>query len=592
MDDVIDFAVIGAGVAGTYAAWRLATAPVENLKRLLPGLDGRPTIRLFEEASRIGGRLHTEKVPGLPFHVEMGGMRYTPNQLLLNKLVNILELRPTIFDYPLRLMHLRGRRLRVKPATGSWCVTCGAPGGFPYELRTLDLGPLKFGGECVELVKHTIRSALLDIKIEETGANADDRRAILEELRKLRGPDSQFDKLILNARQWRILKEFGTIGAEPRAHLYELGFWNLLQSHLTNEEASFIHDGLGYESIVANWNVGEVIPWFLSDFGTRSYLTLEEGMAEVPERLAARFSVSGGSSISRNHHLRAILKDKGDQTLLKLEFDVLRQAAGVEHKQIKARHVILAIPKKALKRIETRDLWAEDKRRRFEGLLDSVAEHALFKLFLGYDRAWWGDAQALGFAKGQAVTDSPIRQVYYYEPGRDGSGVIMASYNDERYVEFWRPMLARPGGPWCEHRERLREDLGEPTVLDIFGVPKPLVDEAHDQLSRLHGEGVKIPYPSVALVRDWSAEPFGAGWHTWNVQKKSWKLVRELSKPFQDLNLYTCGEAYSCEQGWIEGALKSAELLMITMGIPRPNWVNAQDLAALKSDSLEEYVTT
>jgi len=152
--------------------------------------------------------------------------------------------------------------------------------------------------------------------------------------------------------------------------------------------------------------------------------------------------------------------------------------------------------------------------------------------------------------------------------------------------------LDRKVASWCEHPERLSADLDEPELLDLFGVPKPLVDKVHRQLSQLHGEGVAIPYPSVALVRDWSAQRGRAGWHTWNAREKSWELARQLSKPFQDLNLYTCGEAYSCEQGWIEGALKSAELLMITMGIPGPTWVTTQDLTELKSDSLEDYVTT
>jgi protoporphyrinogen oxidase len=70
----LEIAVVGGGVSGAYSAWRL-----QQLKT-------QAHIGLFEYSDRIGGRLYTATMPGLP-HVkaELGGMRYIPGQHILVK---------------------------------------------------------------------------------------------------------------------------------------------------------------------------------------------------------------------------------------------------------------------------------------------------------------------------------------------------------------------------------------------------------------------------------------------------------------------------------------------------------------------------
>jgi len=61
----LDIAIVGGGVSGVYAAWRL--------RRDMPHL----RIRLFEASERIGGRLHSVSFPQAPHLVaEAGGMRF------------------------------------------------------------------------------------------------------------------------------------------------------------------------------------------------------------------------------------------------------------------------------------------------------------------------------------------------------------------------------------------------------------------------------------------------------------------------------------------------------------------------------------
>jgi lysine 2-monooxygenase len=101
----LDVAIVGGGVAGTYAAWRL--------QRERPDL----RIRLFEASDRIGGRLHSIVFPEAPhLVVEAGGMRFLEAHRRVSGLVKKLGL--TAREYPIdrdydRVM-LRGRNYSVR----------------------------------------------------------------------------------------------------------------------------------------------------------------------------------------------------------------------------------------------------------------------------------------------------------------------------------------------------------------------------------------------------------------------------------------------------------------------------------------------
>jgi lysine 2-monooxygenase len=69
----VDFAVVGAGVAGLYVAWRLLSDPAYATK----------SIALFDTADRVGGRILSVTIPDTPYVTELGAMRYLPDQILM-----------------------------------------------------------------------------------------------------------------------------------------------------------------------------------------------------------------------------------------------------------------------------------------------------------------------------------------------------------------------------------------------------------------------------------------------------------------------------------------------------------------------------
>jgi lysine 2-monooxygenase len=106
----LDVAIIGAGVSGCYAAWRLAAAN--------PDL----SIGVFERNDRIGGRLWSVTPTGMTEQVaELGGMRIANNQTPLLNLTSELGLMldPYPATEPDDFYYLRGIRTRAKDLTCS-----------------------------------------------------------------------------------------------------------------------------------------------------------------------------------------------------------------------------------------------------------------------------------------------------------------------------------------------------------------------------------------------------------------------------------------------------------------------------------------
>ncbi|MEF9672656.1 NAD(P)-binding protein [Pseudomonas sp. PCH446] len=130
----LDVAVVGGGVSGTYSAWRLQQVHGDT-----------QNIALFEYGDRIGGRLFSINLPGLPNVVaEVGGMRYIPGpdgHVLVDNLVKHLKLPSQ--DFPMgapkpvysknNLFYLRGKRFRYRDFVE-------APEKIPYDLAWSERG--------------------------------------------------------------------------------------------------------------------------------------------------------------------------------------------------------------------------------------------------------------------------------------------------------------------------------------------------------------------------------------------------------------------------------------------------------------------
>lgn len=521
-DDILDVAIVGGGVSGVYSAWRLLT-------------DGKlKNIKVFEASDRIGGRLLSVPAPKIPNMVaELGGMRILPAvQPLIGNLIQTLngELsgRDQIVTYPFpvdqdqNLAYLRGVYLRLIDFTTR-------PDRVPYQLTFQEHGKTS-GTIMVNAIEQIVPG------ITDSSVTAEQRQ--------------------------RMAREASFAGVP----LYRQGFWNVLMRVVSGEAFQFSVDSGGYDSTLSNWNAADAIPWFLSDFGVDpKYEGFKNGFQQVPLTLANLVEAARKGTIEKNAKLKTFTHDPKAGTFeLRFEGGSTRRA----------RALILAMPRRSLELISS-PLLSDPT---VAGLIKSVTPRPLFKLFTTYTSPWW---LAAGVQAGRTVTDLPVRQTYYWpqnngQPALSGRAMLMASYDDGTNISFWDGLRPKRGQGW-------RPEAKNATELEIFEgeadrentdpewrkyhAPFRMVREVARQLQQIHGLGF-VPTVVDAAFKDWGDDPFGGGWNNWNIGVKSWEVKEEIVQPLGDqVPLHICGEAYSDAQGWVEGALQTADLMLAKFGL-------------------------
>ena len=496
-NNVIDYAIVGAGVAGTYCAWRLKQAyPDQN-------------IVLFEYSDRIGGRLFTRQLPDIPhINAELGGMRFIPGeQPLITSLVKNLGLETRKFpmggdDDPSGLgnyAYFRGKHLRVG------------------ELNDSKKVPFKLNWSVKNKNPDQIQTQVMKLLVPDW---------------KERSFDDWFDVNVFGKPLWKF------------------GFWNLLYRVLEPDAYAFLKCGSGYDTNVSNGNAVTLLPTGGDYSSTVQFLTLVEGMNALPVKLAHEFERQGGQ-IAKNHRLASIHRDENENGKpYQLSF-VLTQTSEegktkdcipIEIKSCFAEHVILAMPRRSLELIEW-EYWKKDDF--LSKHLESVLIQGAVKIFLAYDYAWWKE---LGLIAGRSITDLPIRQSYYFtfpDEISNHKALLMASYNDLESLPFWKGL--ENGEPF--------EGLPDCSASEL------MVNETHRQMVEMHGLK-ELPKPYTAAYKDWGEDPFGGAWHSWKGGFKYNEIMPKMRHPVASEKVYICGEAYSGDQGWAEGALETAELLL------------------------------
>jgi hypothetical protein len=531
----LDVAVVGGGVAGAYCAWRLQHHQEAGAR-----------IALFEYSDRIGGRLYTVTLPGLP-HVkaEVGGMRYIPtSHIMVASVIDHLKLKTKPFPMgappPVgsncNLFYLRGKHLRLHQLSD--------PAKVPYNLAWIErgLGPTNLQVQ----VMNNIYPGMANLSLCDTMK----------------------------------VRAFG----RP---LWQWGFWDLMFKALSNEGYQFMKDAGGYDANVANANAVTQLP--ATEYSDQTqFLTLADGYDQLPIQLADRFNHGGpgglpaGQRVMMNHRLAEIEIGAGEyRYTLHFEPTVTttgktRLAAGAERITVRAKKVILAMPRRSLELIKSSffdDPWLRAN-------IPSVLIQSAFKLFLAYESPWW---RALGLVAGRSVTDLPIRQTYYFgtEAEQEGglpfmNSLLMASYNDISTVPFWKGLEL--GVPYEGYKPTCLEAGVKRMVPQMeFPATADMVEVANRQVAAVHALP-ELPMPYSAVYHSWNEDPYGGGWHEWKAAHRLDEVMCRMRKPVDDLDIYIVGEAYSYGQGWVEGALDTAEsMLEDFFGLDRPRWILQKD---------------
>jgi len=532
----IDVAVVGGGVAGTYLCWRLKDA----------GGEREPV--LFEMSDRIGGRLFSVDIPDMPdVKGELGGMRFLKTQCMVHSLAQHLKLDliPFPMGGPANIATLRG--VRIRNAAFEY------PQVVPYRLQPGEQG-LSPGDLLVKAIKTVIPCATT-----------------------------------LKPKEWEAVKQTHMWNGD---YLYNWGLWNVLLSTnytasgsppvLSSEAYGLLYDGGGYQSLVDNWNCAEAFQYLLVDFPKdATYVRLKGGFQSLPEKLEQKFSGAGGR-VHMDHELLTFTPAK-DGAWVDLDFLDRSDGKPPAQRRYRAKALVLAMPQRALQIVAERTPVLQTDP--VQDLLKSVAPMPAYKALVAYHTPWW---QQLGITAGRSTTDLPIRQVYYMDtatmPKGNTNSLMLATYADGRTDTFWSPLWQ---GDKAAKKFPLRASAIGRLALHSLSqrqiaalAPKDFTETLHALTAQMHQlPPSAIPEPYVAMARDWTADPFGAGWHFWRAGIKVWDRLPRLRQPIDGLPVHICGEAFTNQQGWVEGALVSAEHVArkhFGIGAP-PAWLNPQD---------------
>ncbi|WP_426294933.1 flavin monoamine oxidase family protein [Dyadobacter endophyticus] len=563
-----EVAIIGAGTSGLYSAYRLTDT----------GKYTGEQVQIFDMSDRLGGRLESVILPGMNFWGELGGMRYLTSQQIVTTLIEgypltekdlskrtpVLKDHMTPVPFPmgnpadllfyLRKQHFKQNAWNVAQDKGEKLVT-------RYYLNDDDIG---FSSD------QLFNKIIYDVLVADPWfvANYSDKVT--------KGPTQYDYGFKLTSEDWDQVKPKLTYNFPGSPYdgrkVNDLGFWNLIKDQISEEGYSFVANAGGYYSNTINWNAAEAFPYMVGDFSADvTYKTIEEGYDSIAYALANQYTGIPGATIwsenklltfSKGHELRDDYRY--ELTFLNIPSNTLWYAY--------ANHIILGMPRKSLELLDQQNFFFNsNENTALDRNIRSVIMEPAFKILMGFREPWW---KQLGIDSGHSITDLPMRQCYYFgtDPQNNNS-MLLGSYGDMETETFWKALS--DDTVLFKVSAAASASLVELKALEREQATQLMVNEIMNQLRELHGAQVEIPEPYVTYFRDWSDDPFGAGYHAWKAGVPVWDVMPYMRKPDADEHIYVVGEAYSDQQGWVEGAFCEAEKMLEShFHLLRPDWLS------------------
>jgi hypothetical protein len=345
--------------------------------------------------------------------------------------------------------------------------------------------------------------------------------------------------------QWQMVRlDFTYRGIE----LYKWGFWALLVDYgLSQECLQMIEDAMGFLAFYdqkVNAGVGFQT---MGDFDKLpQYLTLRSGYQTLADLIAAEV-VAMGATISLGRKVERFELDGAGANPVSVWS---RDAQGQVQQHLAAK-LVLALPKLPLQGLVPYCPALRDNPQLLSNIA-SVVTMPLTKVNLYFDQRWWFDRYQI--AAGGSFTDLPMAQFYCYWPlviGNRSGPASMTIYCDFDRTTYWEELQSL-GTPF--------EPVGMKQPPNSTAASTFVVEQALRQL-RLFFQTEDLPAPVLSTYVRWGTDAFGDGDHSWVVGANDRVIMAQMLNPVAD-RLYICGEAYSDDQAWVNGALRSGEQLL------------------------------
>ena len=231
---------------------------------------------------------------------------------------------------------------------------------------------------------------------------------------------------------------------------------------------------------------------------------------------------------------------------------------------IQSSKIIVAIASNAMQRLFVNSpvlREAENAKQIWEDV-HSIVNMRLLKINLYFEKPWWrdGDTGQPAIDFGPSFTDLPINAVYPFYPvdgPSNGNPAALTIYCDYNNTNYWQGLQnVKP-----LFTSDLQEEHSEsPQVL--FAASQAVVDEAIKQFKQLFKTHV-VPDPVMTSYRNWDGEDnFGYAYHQWGQNTNDREVISRMTTLVPDECIYSCNEAWSDMQGWVNGSLRSTDLVL------------------------------
>jgi cytochrome b involved in lipid metabolism len=287
-------------------------------------------------------------------------------------------------------------------------------------------------------------------------------------------------------------------------------FRSLCEDEIGIEKTLLLIESFGYTDEFNKVNAKNGIEIFKKSFlPNLKYYILRDGLEQIILQLES-FLKKSGVTIHLSEKVLNIEKNN--------PITIYTETFNGENKSYYANNLILAMPRGSLIFIPFL--------KKIHNLLNSVEDSSLFRIYAVFSKnidgkVWFHDIP-------KTTTNLPIQQ---FIPINVESGLVMITYSDTTNAIQWQ-------------QDKINDLFKEKIMKNI----------------RLLFSEKEIPEP-LFLTTNFHIE----GTHLWKINCDGKLLQQRILKPFTNMNLFICGESYSNNQGWIEGALETSSIVVDLM---------------------------
>lgn len=475
-----DIIIVGGGIAGIYTMYQLSKK--YPAKKVL----------LLEKSSHLGGRVKTYKDKWM--NVEEGAGRFSDSHILFIELIRELGLGYLVSKASTDVVFL--------PSDGTPSIQTNI----------------------LEADKEFVVGSL-DKRTKDTDAIGRIYEMMLDPIYNMGLTAVLGDKTLPCSGLVSRVILAGKL--ENREYLIGLTFEQYARKVLHEEEVDYIKACFGYYSELVIMNAYDSMRLMeglgpLNDFFVLN--AKKGGFGLVIEKMVEKIHSNGGGNykILFNKEVVSCKHLVGEMGGTGFEIKV-RGGQGY-----RGGKCVLALTKDVLEKLLKgfRSNGPEVKVSGVLNMISKIKSGSLCRIYSVFDVGAGGDGDIWFKGMHKWTTNNPIRMVI---PVDEKRGVIMISYSDNKFADYWWNMWNRGGAR-----------------------------EVNRNLQRWIEESIgrKIPMPKHTRVFYWG---YGVGY--WGVGADSSLISNALIQPFrqQDIDLFICGESYSAQyQQWVEGALETS----------------------------------